>query len=167
MANNKIVLSDGSVLLDLSADTVTDASHIKYGLVAHLNDGSVVTGTLVEEQTHTVSQSLSGATSSATAQKVISGGSFFTEITPTSGRAITEVVVTVGGVDVTSQVFKPGTAGKAIAANGVYRSSADNLSGYDRVVVDVPTSSGTVTVTDEANAAGTTCVITTSVGGAS
>ena len=45
MANNKIQLSDGTVLLDLSNDTVTDASHIMSGRVGHLANGLQVTGT--------------------------------------------------------------------------------------------------------------------------
>ena len=45
MANNKIQLADGRVLLDLTGDTVSDASHIMSGYVGHLRDGSQVTGT--------------------------------------------------------------------------------------------------------------------------
>lgn len=45
MANNKVVLSDGTTLIDLSSDTVTQASHIMAGYVGHLADGSQVTGT--------------------------------------------------------------------------------------------------------------------------
>lgn len=42
---NKVVKSDGTPLLDLSQDTVTDASHIMSGYVGHLVNGSQVTGT--------------------------------------------------------------------------------------------------------------------------
>lgn len=45
MANNKIQLSDGTVLLDLSNDTVTSSAHIMSGYVGHLADGTQVTGT--------------------------------------------------------------------------------------------------------------------------
>lgn len=45
MANNKVQLSDGTVLIDLSQDTVTSASDIVSGKVGHLADGSQVTGT--------------------------------------------------------------------------------------------------------------------------
>lgn len=47
--NNKVVLSNGTTLIDLSTDTVTDASHIMSGKVGHLADGSVVTGTGASE----------------------------------------------------------------------------------------------------------------------
>lgn len=45
MANNKVVLSNGTTLIDLSTDTVTSAEHIMAGYVGHLADGTVVTGT--------------------------------------------------------------------------------------------------------------------------
>lgn len=47
--NNKVVLSNGTTIIDLSTDTVTDASHIMSGKVGHLADGSVVTGTGASE----------------------------------------------------------------------------------------------------------------------
>lgn len=48
MANaykNKVVLADGTILIDLTQDTVTSAADIIAGKVGHLADGSVVTGT--------------------------------------------------------------------------------------------------------------------------
>ncbi len=45
MANNKVVLSNGTMLIDLSTDTVTSAEHIMAGYIGHLADGTVVTGT--------------------------------------------------------------------------------------------------------------------------
>ena len=87
---------------------------------------------------YSVTLSLTGASSSATGTKVVSGGSYFTEITPTTtGHKINSITVTMGGVDITSQVFKPGVGGKAITANGTYNASSDNLSGYDTVTVNV------------------------------
>lgn len=44
MAINKII-KDGTVLIDLSEDTVTSASDIVSGKVGHLQDGTRVTGT--------------------------------------------------------------------------------------------------------------------------
>lgn len=43
--NNKVTLSNGTVLIDLTGDTVTSASDIVSGKVGHLADGSTVTGT--------------------------------------------------------------------------------------------------------------------------
>jgi hypothetical protein len=45
MANNKVMLSNGTTLIDLSTDTVTSAEHIMAGYIGHLADGTVVTGT--------------------------------------------------------------------------------------------------------------------------
>ena len=41
---NKVTI-DGTTLIDLSGDTVSDASHIRYGYKGHLNDGTEATGT--------------------------------------------------------------------------------------------------------------------------
>ena len=41
--NSKVVLSDGTVLMDLTSDTV-DASHLLYGYTAHGRDGAPITG---------------------------------------------------------------------------------------------------------------------------
>lgn len=45
MANNKVELSDGTVLIDLTNDTV-DASKLKVGETAHDKAGTRITGTL-------------------------------------------------------------------------------------------------------------------------
>lgn len=45
MANNKVELSDGTVLLDLTSDTVT-ADAVIAGRSLHLANGESVTGTL-------------------------------------------------------------------------------------------------------------------------
>lgn len=42
---NKVALADGTVLIDLTGDTVTSSDHIMQGYVGHLADGSQVTGT--------------------------------------------------------------------------------------------------------------------------
>lgn len=44
MANNKIQLADGRVLLDLTSDTV-DAEHLAAGYTAHDKSGAAITGT--------------------------------------------------------------------------------------------------------------------------
>ena len=41
--NSKVVLADGTVLIDLTGDTV-DAAYLLYGYTAHKRDGSTVTG---------------------------------------------------------------------------------------------------------------------------
>lgn len=45
MANSRIQLADGTVLLDISGDTVS-AGAMLYGITAHDSSGTLVTGTL-------------------------------------------------------------------------------------------------------------------------
>lgn len=97
---------------------------------------------IVVDPTYSVSQSLTNASSSADDTKVIAGNSFFADLTPTSGYTLHEITVTMGGVDVTDQVFKPGTGTKVIRANGTYLASNDALSGYSSVTVNVPSGGG-------------------------
>lgn len=64
---NKLTL-DGTTLLDLSQDTVANASHIRQGYVGHLNDGTQVTGTYSgSSYTLLASEELSVNTTSTTA----------------------------------------------------------------------------------------------------
>lgn len=141
MANNKVQLANGTVLIDLT-DTTATASDVVTGSFFYDKAGIKREGTLAVDETYSITKALTNVSSSADDTKVIAGNSFFTELTPTQGYAITSITVTMGGVDVTEQVFKPGTGSKAITANGTYNASDDSLSGYDRVVVDVPTGSG-------------------------
>ena len=134
MANNKVQLADGTVLLDVTPTTAT-ASDVNAGKWFLTKDGILTEGTATS---YAISQSLTNVTSSNDDTKVLSGGSFYAALTPTDGYAITNITVTMGGVDVTDQFFSPGVGAKAITANGTYNASSDNLSGYDQVVVNVP-----------------------------
>ena len=96
------------------------------------------------DSTYSITKSLTSVTSSADDTKVIAGNSFFTELTPASGYVISSITVTMGGVDITDQVFKPGTGAKTITTNGTYAATADNLSGYTAVSVNVPSGSATL-----------------------
>lgn len=136
MANNKVQLSNGTILIDLTADTVTSASHIKSGLVGHLKDGSTVTGTLVEKDVKSVTYNMTGgAAASVSTSEVVTNQGFSVKLTAPTGYVLSGVTVTMGGTDITSQVFTP--------------DEADGGGG------------GSVVVTEEANATGITCVITT------
>lgn len=66
MANSKVVLSNGTVLIDLTSDTV-DASHLLDGYTAHGANGEAVTGTCTydsdtSDDTATVSEILATKT---------------------------------------------------------------------------------------------------------
>lgn len=74
MANSKIVLSTGEVLIDLTADTV-EASKLLEGITAHGKDGEVVTGTCTwdantQDATATAAEILKGKTAYNKAAKV-------------------------------------------------------------------------------------------------
>lgn len=67
--NSKVVLSNGTVLMDLTADTVT-ASDLLEGVTAHGKDGAPITGTCTydadtSEDTAAVGEILSGKTAHA------------------------------------------------------------------------------------------------------
>lgn len=95
------------------------------------------TATFYDADFKTVSQTLTNITSSVDETRVENGNSFYCELTPTSGYVISSITVTMGGVDITDQVFKAGTGAKTITANGTYAASADGLSGYTAVSVNV------------------------------
>lgn len=100
--------------------------------------------------TYSITKTLTNVSSSNDDTNVIAGNSFFADLTPATGYAITNITVAMGGLDITSQVFTPGTGEKTITANGTYNASTDGLSGYEQVVVNVPSTSpslGTKTIT--------------------
>lgn len=149
MPINKVVFGN-STLLDLSTKTLSSASQLESGVTAYDRAGNVITGTLVVDQTYSITKTLTNVTSSNNDTKVIAGNSFYADLTPTSGYLINNITVTMGGVDVTSLVFAPGTGTKSITANGTYTASNDSLSGYSSVSVNVPSSQaslGTKTIT--------------------
>ena len=127
MANNKVQLADGTVLMDVT-DTTALASTVKSGDIFYDAAGVRQTGTLIVDETYSIQQNLTNVTSSVDDTKVIAGNCFYTKLTPSEGYNISSVIVTMDGVDITSQVFKPGTGEKVITANGTYNASADSLS---------------------------------------
>lgn len=107
------------------------------------------TATFYDADFKTVTQTLTSVTSSADETRVETGNSFFTRLTPAlNNYVISSITVTMGGVDVTSQVFNPDGGGgggsalgtKSISDNGTYNASSDNLDGYSQVTVAVPNS---------------------------
>lgn len=142
MANNKVQLADGTVLMDVT-DTTALASTVKSGDIFYNAAGIRQTGTLIVDETYSIQQNLTNVTSSVDDTKVIAGNCFYTKLTPLEGYNILSVIVTMDGVDITRQVFKPGTmlGTKTIVSNGTYMASSDSLDGYSEVIVNVPTGS--------------------------
>lgn len=84
MAINKVVYG-GSTLIDLTGDTVTDASHIVAGKIGHLANGTQVTGTAstgggggnsVQAYIGTASVSATSYTATAVKLTVASSGTY-------------------------------------------------------------------------------------------
>ena len=136
MANNKVQLANGTILIDIT-DTTANASDVLNGEYFYNASGVKTAGSLVLPQTYTVSKTLSNITTNNDDTEVLSGGSFYMDLTPSSGMVINSITVTMGGVDVTEQVFKAGVFAKSITQNGTYNAENDGLSGYSSVIVNV------------------------------
>ena len=120
MAINKVVLSDGTSLLDVSSDTVT-AAHLEKGYTAHNNAGEKITGSLVvsssgggldtSDATATASDIMSGKTAYAKGAKITG------TLASTSALTINSGTVSVSG----SNLAVKGTlsnSNRLLAANG-------------------------------------------------
>ena len=93
-------------------------------------------GTATFSDTRSVTYNLSGgATASVNPSEVVAGQGFSLKLSAPTGYVLSGVTVTMGGNDITSQVFTPDEEGGG--------------------------GGGSVVVTEEANATGITCVITT------
>ncbi len=103
---NKVTFNN-QTLIDLSQDTVTSAAHIMSGYVGHLADGSQVTGTGVPENVRSVTYSLTaGAAANVTPDKVVTGEGLCLRLSVPAGYNLSNVSVTMGGVDITGSVFE-------------------------------------------------------------
>lgn len=142
MAVNKVEYA-GIVLLDLTSDTVS-ANKMLEGTTAHSKDGSVVTGTIPE-------QDWSGL--------VIDTYSGYARVTPGYYRADVSKAIPLSPITITSNGFYipdtsvdvgfsnvlvdvPGSTpvieSKTITSNGIYNVPS-GVDGFDPVIVNVPT----------------------------
>ena len=67
-----------------------------------------------QENIFSITQNLTNVTSTNVAQKVVENGSFYARLVPITEYLITSVTVTMGGVDVTNQVFIGETSDSSI-----------------------------------------------------
>ena len=121
--NSKVVLSNGTVLIDLTADTV-DASHLLDGYTAHGANGAPITGTCTfdsdtSEDTLTVSEALSGKTFHAR-------GTAYTG-TMTNNGGITGTISTVSGQYTVPQGFHDGSGKVGISSTEQAKIIAGNI----------------------------------------
>lgn len=121
--NSKVVLGDGTVLIDLTADTV-DASHLLSGYTAHKADGSPVTG----------SCTFDSDTSSDTAQiaEVLSGKTFHARGTAYTGTmtnngAVSGTISTKAGTYTVPQGYHDGSGSVSISATEQAKIIASNI----------------------------------------
>ena len=151
MANNKVQLSNGTVVIDLSSDTVTSASHIKSGLVGHLADGTTATGTLVEKDVKSVTYNLtSGVTANIATSEVVTDQGFSVKLKAPVGYALSGVTVTMGGTDITSQVFAPDEVGGGGTAAISVVDTTDSHGGTVRTITALDISDTTAVAGDVA-----------------
>lgn len=121
--NSKVVLSDGTVLIDLTADTV-DAAHLLDGYTAHGKDGAPITGACTydsdtSEDTAAVGEILSGKTAHAR-------GGLLTGTMPNRG-AVTGTITTVAGVYTVPQGYHDGSGTVAISSTEQAKIIAANI----------------------------------------
>ena len=140
MANNKVQLANGTVLIDIT-DTTANASDVLSGEYFYDASGVKTEGSLTIPSTYTVTKTLSNVTTNNDDTEVLVGSSFYMDLTLEAGyKYINSVTVTMGGIDVTEQVFKAGVGSKTITQNEIYDAEDDWLEGYSSVSVNVPNS---------------------------
>lgn len=126
MANqykNKVVLGDGTVLIDLTADTV-DAAHLLEGYTAHAASGAPVTGTCAfdsdtSEDTLTVAEALNGKTFHAR-------GTAYTGTMPNNG-GVTGTISTKAGQYTIPQGYHDGSGKVGISSTEQAKIIAGNI----------------------------------------
>lgn len=121
--NSKVVLSDGTVLIDLTADTV-DAAHLLKDYTAHGKDGAPITGSCTydsdtSDDTAAVGEILVGKTAHAR-------GSQLTGSMPNRG-AVTGTITTKAGAYTIPQGYHDGSGTVSIASAEQAKIIATNI----------------------------------------
>lgn len=126
MPVNKVVFGN-TTILDLTQSTLDSSNKILSGVTAYDRSGNLLIGSHIDDQTYTVTQQLTGVVSSNNLNKVISGGSLYLVLNAEAYSFLSNVTVTMGGVDITDQVFKPNEVAYEIEENLTNISSTNNV----------------------------------------
>lgn len=171
MANNKVQLADGSVLIDLTNDTVT-ANTLKAGYTAHDASGNIITGTMDTSATGVVltgeinqnggktlyingiaNEALSSAASGGTIDDItgtvlldLSDDTVYVDVLKAGFTAHDSMGRPITGALV---VTEPVLGAKTISVNGTYSALDDELDGYSSVIIQVPTEGGSTPLLQE------------------
>lgn len=121
--NSKVVLGDGTVLIDLTADTV-DAAHLLEGYTAHGADGAPITGACTfdsdtSDDTAAISEVLVGKTFHAR-------GTGYTGTMPNNG-AVSGTISTLDGDYVVPQGYHDGSGKVGISSTEQAKIIAGNI----------------------------------------
>lgn len=121
--NSKVVLADGTVLIDLTADTV-DAAHVLSGYTAHGANGAPITGACTydsdtSDDTAAVGEILSGKTAHAR-------GTLLTGTMPNRG-AVTGTISTKDGTYTIPQGYHDGSGKVGISSTEQAKIIAKNI----------------------------------------
>ena len=121
--NSKVVLSNGTVVMDLTSDTV-DAAHLLSGYTAHAASGAPITGSCTydsdtSEDTLTVSEALAGKTFHAR-------GTAYTG-TMTNNGAVSGTISTKAGTYTVPQGYHDGSGTVGISATEQAKIVAGNI----------------------------------------
>lgn len=141
---SRIKVPDGYMLRNV---TVTmGGTDISSSVVTYESEGT-------STDTYEVSYNLTnGAYANVSPTTALANEPFSLKLKVPTGYSLSNVSVTMGGVDVTSSVFTyesssgstPALDVKTITANGTFLASDDSLDGYSEVTVNVPSSSPTL-----------------------
>lgn len=120
--NNKVVLADGTVLIDLTADTVT-ASDLASGVTAHDMSGAPITGTSTKD--------VDSSDATVAAAEIIAGKTAYARGTKLTGTMVNNGAVTVSISDLTAYTipagFHDGSGTVSIAAAEIAKIIAANI----------------------------------------
>lgn len=123
MANNKVVLSDGTVLIDLTSDTVA-ASYLLSGYTAHDRSGASITGSC--DYDADTSDATAIASEILATKTAYANGSELKGTMPNRG-AVTGAISTVAGTYTIAQGYHDGSGTVSIDATEQAKIIAGNI----------------------------------------